>query len=331
MDKKVTLIFRETKSGIPVKALPGEYTIGLMPLRSHISPPIPEDWKLTTCPVCGRECWYQTNKRGGRVTDREPIDIDRLVDYKTEYSQVVKHPRITGERMIGRCPFHDDHADSFSVDLKTGQWTCFTEGLSGNYLDFYAKLHNTDTKTAYKEILRQHHIDPPQHERRRKLTQYTIKQYAFEKHLPEEWLTERCGLCDGSDYDRNSHESTAYLKIPYWDESGQLATYRKRFAYKEFRWKKGSSTILYGLWRLPEYREKQAAILVEGESDTQTLWYLGLPALGVAGASNFKAEHPGHGLPGRGEEPRRENREHASRVKKGDRIWQLQKKPQRPM
>ena len=224
------------------------------------------------------------------MTDREPIDIDRLVDYKTEYSQVVKHPRITGERMIGRCPFHDDHADSFSVDLKTGQWTCFTEGLSGNYLDFYAKLHNTDTKTAYKEILRQHHIDPPQQERRRKLTQYTLKQYAFEKHLPEDWLGERCGLCDGSDYDRNSHESTAYLKIPYWDESGQLATYRKRFAYKEFRWKKGSSTILYGLWRLPEYREKQAAILVEGESDTQTLWYLGLPALGVAGASNFKAE-----------------------------------------
>ncbi len=224
------------------------------------------------------------------MTDREPIDIDRLVDYKTEYSQVVKHPRITGERMIGRCPFHDDHADSFSVDLKTGKWTCFTEGLSGNYLDFYAKLHNTDTKTAYKEILRQHHIDPPQRERRQRLTQYTLKQYAFEKHLPEEWLEERCGLSDGSDYDRTTHESTTYLKIPYWDESGQLATYRKRFAYKEFRWKKGSSTILYGLWRLPEFKEKQAVILVEGESDTQTLWYLGLPALGVAGAQNFKPE-----------------------------------------
>ena len=44
------------------------------------------------------------------------------------------------------------------------------------------------------------------------------------------------------------------------------------------------------LWGcVEEYREKQADILVEGESDTQTLWYLGLPALGVAGASNFKA------------------------------------------
>ncbi len=218
------------------------------------------------------------------------IDIDQLVDYKTEYSQVVKHAQITGDTLRGLCPFHEDSKPSFSVNLKTGQWTCFKEGESGNYLDFYAKLHNTDTKTAYKEILRQHHIDPPQRERRHQLVMYTLKQYAFEKHLPEEWLRERCGLSDGSDYDRNSHESTTYLKIPYWDESGQLATYRKRFAYKEFRWKKGSSTILYGLWRLPEYMEKQAAILVEGESDTQTLWYLGFPALGVAGAQNFKTE-----------------------------------------
>ena len=231
-----------------------------------------------------------SRKWGDHMTSRDSINIDQLVDYKTEYSQVVKHAQISGDKLRGRCPFHDDQNNSFSVDLKTGLWTCFTEGLSGNYLDFYAKLHNTDTKTAYKEILRQHHIDPPQRERKQRLTQYTLKQYAFEKHLPEDWLRERCGLSDGSDYNRNTHESTTYLKIPYWDESGQLATYRKRFGYKEFRWKQGSHTILYGLWRLPEFKEKQTAILVEGESDTQTLWYLGLPALGVAGAQNFKPE-----------------------------------------
>ncbi|MDE6260366.1 MAG: DUF927 domain-containing protein [Oscillospiraceae bacterium] len=225
------------------------------------------------------------------MTDREPINIDQLVDYKTEYSQVVKHAQISGDKLRGRCPFHDDQNNSFSVDLKTGQWTCFTEGESGNFLKFYMLLHNLpDQKTAYKEILRQHHIDPPQRERKPKLTQYTLKQYAFEKHLPEDWLRERCGLSDGSDYDRKAHESTAYLKIPFWDERKELVTYRKRFAYKEFRWKLGSHTILYGLWRLSEFREKQAVILVEGESDTQTLWYLGLPALGVAGAQNFKAE-----------------------------------------
>lgn len=225
------------------------------------------------------------------MTDREPIDIDRLVDYKTEYSQVVKHAQITGDTLRGLCPFHEDTSPSFSANLKTGQWTCFTEGESGNFLKFYMLVHNLPDQTAaYKEILRQHHIDPPQQERRRKLTQYTLKQYAFEKHLPEEWLQEQCGLCDGKEYNRNTHETTLYLKTPFWDENKKLVTYRKRFAYKQFRWKTGVHTILYGLWRLPEYMEKQAAILVEGESDTQTLWYLGLPALGVAGAQNFKAE-----------------------------------------
>ena len=204
------------------------------------------------------------------MTDREPIDIDRLVDYKTEYSQVVKHAQITGDTLRGLCPFHEDTSPSFSVNLKTGQWTCFTEGEKGNYLKFYAKLHNlTDTTAAYKEILRQHHIDPPKRERKQKLTQYTLKQYAFEKHLPEEWLQEQCGLCDGKEYNRNTHETTLYLKTPFWDENKKLVTYRKRFAYKQFRWKTGVHTILYGLWRLPEYMEKQAAILVEGESDTQ--------------------------------------------------------------
>ena len=225
------------------------------------------------------------------MTDREPIDIDRLVDYKTEYSQVVKHAQITGDTLRGLCPFHEDTSPSFSANLKTGQWTCFTEGESGNFLKFYMLVHNLPDQTAaYKEILRQHHIDPPQQERRRKLTQYTLKQYAFEKHLPEEWLQEQCGLCDGKEYNRNTHETTLYLKTPFWDENKKLVTYRKRFAYKQFRWKTGVHTILYGLWRLPEYMEKQAAILVEGESDTQTLWYLGFPALGVAGAQNFKTE-----------------------------------------
>lgn len=232
-----------------------------------------------------------SRKWGDHMTGRDSINIDQLVDYKTEYSQVVKHAQITGDTLRGLCPFHEDTSPSFSVDLKTGKWTCFKEGESGNFLKFYMKVHNLpDQKTAYKEILRQHHIDPPQRERRRKLTQYTLKQYAFEKHLPEDWLSEQCGLSDGKEYDRNTHETTLYLKTPFWDENKKLVTYRKRFAYKEFRWKLGSHTILYGLWRLPEFKEKQTAILVEGESDTQTLWYLGLPALGVAGAQNFKPE-----------------------------------------
>ena len=59
---------------------------------------------------------------------------------------------------------------------------------------------------------------------------------------------------------------------------------------QRFSWKKGSKTILYGLWRLKQYADDYV-VLVEGESDAQTLWYYGIQAIGVPGASNFKEEY----------------------------------------
>ena len=59
---------------------------------------------------------------------------------------------------------------------------------------------------------------------------------------------------------------------------------------QRFTWKKGSKTILYGLWRLKQYTDNYI-VLVEGESDAQTLWYYGVQAIGVPGASNFKEEY----------------------------------------
>jgi DNA primase len=44
----------------------------------------------------------------------------------------------------------------------------------------------------------------------------------------------------------------------------------------------------YGLWRLDEARRAGVLYLVEGESDTLTLWLQGLPALGIPGANAAK-------------------------------------------
>lgn len=35
--------------------------IGIMPLKKNVPRPRTADWKLKTCPECGRECWYPTN------------------------------------------------------------------------------------------------------------------------------------------------------------------------------------------------------------------------------------------------------------------------------
>ena len=221
----------------------------------------------------------------------EQLNIDDFVNYEAEYRSVIKGAKPSGSSLVGRCPFHDDKKNSFSADLKTGQWHCFSEDRGGNFVSFWAELHNVDTKEAYKQILEKYgkltEPDPKKNKPAKpKNKSYTLAEYTFNKHLPEDFLKDTCGISTAKDKD-----GTQYLKTPYFNEENTTPIFRKRYGDKEFRWSWGSSgkLILYGDWRLPEARKVGWAILVEGESDTQTLWYLKFSALGVPGAANFNA------------------------------------------
>jgi hypothetical protein len=54
--------------------------------------------------------------------------------------------------------------------------------------------------------------------------------------------------------------------------------------------RKGDKHRLYGLWKLEEARAAGYAMLVEGESDCQTCWFHGVPAVGIPGANGWKPE-----------------------------------------
>ena len=220
----------------------------------------------------------------------DSVNLDQVVDYRAEYTAVIQKYKITGDNLVGLCPFHQDRNDSFSVDLKTGKWHCFAEDEGGNFVTFWAKYQGIDMKEAYKEILARYGITP-EHERQAQSTNasglgsYTLERYSFDKRLPADFLRDTCRVDTGRDRD-----GTEYLRMPYFFEDGKEAAIRKRYAKKEFRWMRGSKgkICLYGEWRLPGIRKAGYAVLVEGESDTQTLWYLGIPAIGIAGASMFK-------------------------------------------
>ena len=220
----------------------------------------------------------------------DSVNLDQVVDYRAEYTAVIQKYKITGDNLVGLCPFHQDRNDSFSVDLKTGKWHCFAEDEGGNFVTFWAKYQGIDTKEAYKEILARYGITP-EHERQAQQTNasglgsYTLERYSFDKRLPADFLRDTCRVDTGRDRD-----GTEYLRMPYYFEDGKEAAIRKRYAKKEFRWMRGSKgkICLYGEWKLPGIRKAGYAVLVEGESDTQTLWYLGIPAIGIAGASMFK-------------------------------------------
>ena len=223
---------------------------------------------------------------------RENVDLDRIVNYRAEYTAVIEKYQIAGDNLVGLCPFHRDKQSSFSVDLKTGQWHCFSEDEGGNFITFWAKYHGCDTKQAYKEILEKYGVAQEKPKPKQtggdgpSLAPYSVEQYSFDKRLPVDFLIETCRVTT-----KKERAGLPCLQMPYFTEDGQQAAVRKRYGKKEFRWQRGSAgkICLYGEWRLPEIRKVGWAILVEGESDTQSLWYMGLPAIGVAGASMFKS------------------------------------------
>lgn len=219
------------------------------------------------------------------------IDLDSCLDYEWIYAAEIQKAKINGDRLTGLCPFHPDTNASLSVDLKTGMFHCFTCSAEGNYTQFVAQKYGISTKDAYKKIIADNGLDSGTKAVSTVNQQagYSVAEYAMEKRLPVELLKTECRMEAGKD------KTGPYVKLPYMDENGDELTFRKRYpkgASRRFAWRYGGGIpCLYGMWRLPKIREQgNYVVLVEGESDAQTLWTMDLPALGVPGAVTFKEE-----------------------------------------
>lgn len=209
------------------------------------------------------------------------IDLTKYIDVEQFYRQYIFQFKKTGDQAVGKCPFHNDGSASFSMNLKTGQSQCFAGCGSYNLVTFFAKVHNMDNDEAFKTLCEE--FDVPMESRaplKKTSKKYTVEDYAEEKHL-------RVDLLRGI----GVKESGDGISIPYCAEDGRtIVRCRIRRAGKQFKWSKGDELCMYGLWRLEKIKKAGYVILVEGESDTQTLIQLGFPALGVPGATTMKPE-----------------------------------------
>jgi hypothetical protein len=122
--------------------------------------------------------------------------------------------------------------------------------------------------------------------------------YAAHKKLPRTFL-ETLGVHDEPD-----RRGLVRVVIPYYDSNhAEVAIrYRTSFDHSDpyaFMWRRGDKALLYGLDRLPDARAQGYVIIVEGESDCQTLWWHGFPAIGVPGApSGWKEDRDASALDG---------------------------------
>src|SRR5262245_8453537 len=184
-----------------------------------------------------------------------------------------------------RCPTHDDRSrDSLSISL----------GNEGRVL-LHCFAGCTIEAILAKVGLRMRHLFPPGTRRTQstdarqaenrpipELGGLTLAEYARAKRLPESFL-ESLGL-------RTVQRPRPAVRIPYLDPSGAELAVRFRLALEgpeRFRWRKGSKLAPYGLWRLQLARQAGYIVLVEGESDSHTLWFHEIPALGIPGAASW--------------------------------------------
>lgn len=182
------------------------------------------------------------------------------MDYKKIYNKYMEDYDIKGNELICSCPFHDDRTPSFNANLETGLFNCFGCGAKGNAITFISKIEGISTKEAWKYLQDLMYIT------------YTLDDYASEKKLPKAFL-EELGLKN----ERNS------ISIPYLNIDKSLLSIRYRnhpLNPQRFFWSKGAKTIPYGLWKLNDFTNDYI-VLVEGESDAQTLWYYGKQAIGI--------------------------------------------------
>ena len=206
--------------------------------------------------------------------------IDDAINYEEEYKKYLPDAKKNGNSLIAKCPFHDDSTPSFCIDITSGKYHCFGCQEKGNFIGFKAKLEGKDTTTVYQELCASYNISlQNENSTDSENMPFCLEAYAKSKLLPQVYLERIWKLSD--------HKKG--IKIPYMDENENIIATRYRGENKTFRWEKNSKIIPYGLNRLA-HNMYDYIILVEGESDTQSLALAGLPVLGVPGATMFKTE-----------------------------------------
>ena len=198
-----------------------------------------------------------------------------------------KYPDYKGEYW-GLCPYHQDNDwGSFSVSERG--FKCFSCGAAGGLNQLADKLTGGSfpsyaARPKGKSVKHKIITGP----------EVTLSQYADTKKLPREFLA-GLGLRDDMIWamSEDGWIERRAVTMPYYDIDGSLLRERYRVTmtglrHERFRWAKGKGIYPYGLWKLPS--SGQSIVLVEGESDTQTLWYHGINALGIPGSSSWRSE-----------------------------------------
>jgi len=194
----------------------------------------------------------------------EQIFVDRLSDLGYKIN------RTDDECIRSNCPAHEGENENLTAYLNKG-------------LSIALSCHSK--KCTHAEILDA--LDLTQEGITPSYKGLTLSEYAAVKKLPPSKLADyRVRQIDRYKY--------PHLEFDHFDFDGLPAGSRYRKAmhgkHGKVQHQKGNVPRLYGMWRHKEFSDY--LVIVEGESDTLTLWSHGIGAVGVPGAGMVKRVLP---------------------------------------
>jgi hypothetical protein len=168
-----------------------------------------------------------------------------------------------------------------SVDLKTVDFNCWSPECQGKASEIAAFI--------WEEVKRRE-ARPTQSDAPPSGSGLTLKEYADALCLDVVFLFRHFGLREGKPPYYKLHNAVA---MPYFDEHGEEVATKWRWGMhgRDRAFEKGNKAYVYA-GRFLQYFEMRAEadpldtlFICEGESDTQTMNYLGFPTLGISGGA----------------------------------------------
>jgi len=86
----------------------------------------------------------QSEERAERITE---LDIQQALNTPIQAFLDISFKK-TGNKLRGRCPFHEDKTPSFYAYLETNSFYCFGCGTGGNIINLVRMLYGLDFKKA---------------------------------------------------------------------------------------------------------------------------------------------------------------------------------------
>jgi hypothetical protein len=194
-----------------------------------------------------------------------------------------------GDGWLARCPAHGDKVRSLSIDVRDGKvlLKCFA-GCTAEDIAAAVGLKTSD-------------LFLDKSDKAASPAQITVESLAASKSLPVEVLR-RYGVKNASDmtaaerlaFDPKGH-ARGGVWIPYRNPDGTVSGRTRlrtidRDGKKACFWLGNFGAIIpYGLHDLTDAREQGMVVICEGESDYWTLRQLGVPAIGIPGATMVRS------------------------------------------